>query len=44
MFFYWEGGGEGAYSRVGAYKIFGLSGWAVIQGHGRPGAHSEVDA
>ena len=22
----------GAYSRVGAYKLFGLSGWAVIRG------------
>ena len=23
------GGGVGAYSRVGAYKLFGLSGWAL---------------
>ena len=33
----------GAYSKVGAQKLFGLSGWAVIQG-GRAGAYSEVDA
>ena len=27
-----EGGGMRAYLRVGAYKLFGLSGWALIQG------------
>ena len=31
--FFWGGGvGVGAYSRVGAYLIFGPPGWALIRG------------